>query len=308
MKKITTILFGLIAMLIFAVPAYAQMKPVDVFINYRELKSDQPALLNTEKGRTYLPVRAVAETLGAEVHWVEEGDVEVDGKKLSEVHITVDERRKIIIPIGSEKTWIYNGFSYDLEEIDAPAFVTKDTHRTMVPLRYVGEMLGKDVEWLNNTVYIFDYDQPMGYDAYEYMKEKYGKENKNYKGKRLFESNLPLFTQTGRMYVKDIKFDQNYNNWPKLPVDIIQGRLDIVYPNTGVAPTLALVFIDQNNNFYIPYLHFSKEKEIDDGKFILEEKIGVFHSYQSIQPPPKFPIKEIFIRGMDSTYWIYKLD
>ena len=44
-----------------------------MFINYVKLRGDQSAVLNKELKRIYLPLRAVAEYLGAQVEWKSEG-------------------------------------------------------------------------------------------------------------------------------------------------------------------------------------------------------------------------------------------
>ena len=78
MNKI--LLLSVLMVMIFVSPAFAASKPVEVFINRVELKTDQPAVLNKELKRTYLPLRAVSEDLGAQVEWKPE-DREVHIKK-----------------------------------------------------------------------------------------------------------------------------------------------------------------------------------------------------------------------------------
>lgn len=88
-----------------------------------------------EEGRTLIPVRAVAQAFDAKVTWNGDyyrAEIEKDGMQ-------------IILPINSEVAYI------DGEEhtLDVPAQLIND--RTMVPLRFVAEMLGIDVEWDQNT-------------------------------------------------------------------------------------------------------------------------------------------------------------
>jgi len=80
------------------------------------------------KERTMVPLRFIAEALGAKVDWDAESrtaTVALDGKTLS---VTIDK-----IAAG----------------MDVPAMIIND--RTMVPLRYIGEALGCDVVWSPDT-------------------------------------------------------------------------------------------------------------------------------------------------------------
>ena len=87
--------------------------------------------------RTMLPVRFVAESLGATVSW--DGDnrlVTIKGKNEKGEDVT------ILITIGSD-TAVINGENI---ELDSPAFLEND--RTYTPVRLVAERLGADVEWV----------------------------------------------------------------------------------------------------------------------------------------------------------------
>jgi len=89
-----------------------------------------------------LPVRFVSETLGANVSWDEKTRT-----------VTIVHGGNIIkLQIGSEKV-ISNATEYTLE---APAEI--DNGRTMVPVRFIVEMLGKTVQWSedNRMVIISD--------------------------------------------------------------------------------------------------------------------------------------------------------
>lgn len=211
MRKVIS-LFGMFLAFLFVTPALAQAnQPVDVFINYQELKSDQPALLDTAKNRTFLPVRAVAETLGAKVEFVKDGPIG------PEVHVVKD-GRAIIIPIGSKKTWINDGMANELVMIDAPAFIIPETNRTMLPLRFTGESLGVEVEWRNGAVYIYDDEQPVGVSPEEYIQhnpvpsfmEKAIKKGWNTGNEVVLESNFPLVSPfSGDTIVHGIEIKRN---------------------------------------------------------------------------------------------------
>jgi uncharacterized protein YbbC (DUF1343 family) len=81
--------------------------------------------------RTMVPVRAISEALGAEVGWDPAG---------YEVTISRD-RLTVNLTIGSN-TAAVNGVEVIM---DTEPVIKND--RTMVPLRYVGELLGADVDW-----------------------------------------------------------------------------------------------------------------------------------------------------------------
>ena len=88
-----------------------------------------PVIVN---GRTMLPIRFIAEALGATVDW---NDAE------KKVTIKSDDK-EIVIYIGSDTAYI-NGVA---EKLDVKAFI-KD-NRTYLPLRFISENLGADVQWI----------------------------------------------------------------------------------------------------------------------------------------------------------------
>lgn len=94
-----------------------QSKPLDV----------APVLVN---GRTMVPVRFIAETLGAVVNWCE------DTKTVS-------------ITLGGTELKLVVGQVLPAAGLDVPAQIIKG--RTLVPLRYVSENLGATVNWYDGT-------------------------------------------------------------------------------------------------------------------------------------------------------------
>ena len=102
---------------------------------YPELKND----------RTMVPVRAVAETLGAEVEYLE-------GKV---VQITQGDTVLTLAIGGDTVQAVTNGETRELK-MDAVSYVKAD--RTYVPLRFVSEALGLDVHWdaTHRTVVLLD--------------------------------------------------------------------------------------------------------------------------------------------------------
>lgn len=166
MKKLTAILCAL-ALLIGTASAVQQSAPgsvpvqfydeeertygpvtnaaeVRVTLNGKELESDVPAFIRTVDGydtRTMVPVRAIAEALGADVLWLEEE---------RQVRITHD-GEELLLTLG-QSTALVNGEEVSLPG-GVPATMTLSDHgaRTMVPLRFVSEGLHAQVAWDNPT-------------------------------------------------------------------------------------------------------------------------------------------------------------
>ena len=100
-----------------------------VEVDGRRFENDVPPVV--KNGRTFLPIRVVAENLGATVGW--------NGKTQS---VTIEKDGKMIeVPIGKQTVWI-DGKTVELEQA---AFVEKG--RTYLPLRFVSENLGAEVVW-----------------------------------------------------------------------------------------------------------------------------------------------------------------
>ncbi|WP_248481160.1 copper amine oxidase N-terminal domain-containing protein [Tepidibacter aestuarii] len=97
------------------------------------MKFDTPPVI--KYGRTLVPVRAISEGLGADVKW------NAEEKK---VIITKDDS-EIILSLEDGKAYV-NG---EEKEIDVPAEIM--CNRTIVPLRFIAENLGLDVDYDKET-------------------------------------------------------------------------------------------------------------------------------------------------------------
>ena len=106
---------------------------------------DVPALIQypagSQNGRTLVPVRLISEALDATVTWVPE----------TRQVIILREGSTIVLTLGSA-TALVDGRKIQLPD-GVPAGVVKweGKESTMVPLRFVSEQLGADVEWLGET-------------------------------------------------------------------------------------------------------------------------------------------------------------
>ncbi len=96
----------------------------------KTVKNDVSPII-TPEGRTMLPIRFIAEALGADVSW--NADTQT-------VTITKDGTVVQII-IGADYAYI-NG---EKVKLDSPAFIANG--RTYLPVRFVAEALGADVNW-----------------------------------------------------------------------------------------------------------------------------------------------------------------
>lgn len=119
-------------------PVKEKQGVVTVKINGKIMIADQkPIIIN---GRTVVPLRSIFEALGADIKW--------DNIKQT-VH-AVKDKNKVEVKIG-DLTAVVNGKKVKL---DQKAFIVNN--RTMVPVRFVSEALGADVQWdaKNLTIHI----------------------------------------------------------------------------------------------------------------------------------------------------------
>ena len=102
----------------------------------------------TASQRTMVPIRFISEKLGATVTW--------DGKTKT---ITITQGSNVIKMTLGSKSYTLNGAK---KTMDAAPEVMANYGRTFVPIRFVAEALGKDVEWdqTNKLVIIAPADAP----------------------------------------------------------------------------------------------------------------------------------------------------
>jgi len=132
MKKVFATLITLT--LIFSmVMTTCAMPPIKVVVGGEKLETDvEPIIVN---GRTMLPVRAVFESIGADVDYISEE------RKV----VAIKDDTTVTFVIASNVMTI-NGVE---KEIDVPAMI-KDS-RTLVPLRACAEAFDLDVTWNGDT-------------------------------------------------------------------------------------------------------------------------------------------------------------
>lgn len=106
---------------------------IQLRIEGRSVNAEVPPLISN--GRTLVPVRVIAEGLGAKIDW---------NQQERKATITKD-NREVILQLSSKKAYI-NGKAQTLEA--TPELIN---NRMLLPLRFVGEALGATVGWDNDS-------------------------------------------------------------------------------------------------------------------------------------------------------------
>jgi N-acetylmuramoyl-L-alanine amidase len=142
-SKLLILLWVALWMGSLTIPQNAQaLTPIDLYLNGKKLTAEvAPRIV---KDTAVVPVRIIAEELGAEVKW------EDATRKVSVVQNQVS----INLQIDNEEATV-NGASRKLE---IPPMIVEGS--TMLPLRFVGENLGMHVTWdpRSQSVYLFKAD------------------------------------------------------------------------------------------------------------------------------------------------------
>lgn len=129
----------------YTLPFTLSLKIGDKSASIRDYSFAADAAPKIVNGRTMLPIRLVAEKLGASISW--------DGS--TETVTIIKDKKKIDIVIGGNNAKVWdpwvNDFVSDshLLPLDAPAFI--EDGRTYLPVRFVAENLGASVTWDGDT-------------------------------------------------------------------------------------------------------------------------------------------------------------
>lgn len=106
---------------------------VEVHVNGSRVEfPDQMPFIAPQTQRTYVPLRFVSEALGAIVHW--------DGA--AKTALVSTDQKSIRMPVNSSVAKVDGADT----ALDAPALLVDG--RTVVPLRFVSEVLGAQVDWV----------------------------------------------------------------------------------------------------------------------------------------------------------------
>lgn len=120
-----------------------KVKEAGVLVNNKTLKTEFSPYI--KQGRTFVPIREITEKLGADVDW---------RAKDKSIKITLNGdviKMKINSPIVT-----VNGKKINLDDAQAPQLALykspKKETKTMVPLRFISETFGYNVDWNNDKV------------------------------------------------------------------------------------------------------------------------------------------------------------
>ena len=138
-NRILIALLLLMCMVLSAIPSYAQ-ETINVQVNNNAINFDQQPIV--ENGRTLVPLRAIFESLGAEVDW--------DSKTQTIVGTKGD--TTVTLVVGNTTATVND----NVVELDVPPKIIND--RALVPARFIAESLNCFVGWQEKTktVYITD--------------------------------------------------------------------------------------------------------------------------------------------------------
>ena len=115
--------------------AAAEVAKTKASVTLDGLRVDTENLAVVKDGRTMIPVRCLAELLGADVSY----DSASKSARISRAGV------EIVMPIG-KTTATVNGKPV---EMDVAPYITNG--RTMIPARYVSEFFGQNIQWVSET-------------------------------------------------------------------------------------------------------------------------------------------------------------
>lgn len=134
--KYTKCLLVLFLLLLLPCSALAQ-GPITIEINGNLITTDKPALL--VNGRTMVPIRAISENLGADVTWEKDQQtVFINTNNYDYKNYKATNKKNIGIALNGRTI-----------KTDQAPIITEG--RVLVPLRFVSEALGADVDWIDET-------------------------------------------------------------------------------------------------------------------------------------------------------------
>ncbi|MEG6615940.1 N-acetylmuramoyl-L-alanine amidase family protein [Peptococcaceae bacterium 1198_IL3148] len=130
-RSLTLLIFLGIIMLLLPVQAFAGN--IDVYVDGNQLTFDSPPII--DNNRTLVPFRYIFEALGAEVSF----------DAATRTAIGTKDNLTIRLPINQNKGYINN----EAVQLDVASQLIKG--RTLVPLRFIGESMGCEVEAKNSA-------------------------------------------------------------------------------------------------------------------------------------------------------------
>lgn len=146
-KKLNFALVAMISITLFMASFHtvSASDKIKVFLNTEELVLDQAPII--KNGRTLMPIRFISERFGADVKWDQK-------KKVVTIKTGYYEPSTYTLSIGKKTVTVTSGTEVRKIHLDTSSQVING--RTVVPLRFVGEILGINVVWdsKNKDVYL----------------------------------------------------------------------------------------------------------------------------------------------------------
>ncbi|MEX2461116.1 MAG: alkaline phosphatase family protein [Paenibacillaceae bacterium] len=139
MKKLLSIIV-LLSIILVIPKGTSAANPVQIIMNGAAMNTSIPPQII--KGRTYVPLRAIAEGLGSKVTWDPE-----------QMKVTVEKANKLIaFTIGNPEVTVNS----QQATIETAPYIVEGS--SMLPLRFISEQFGLKVTWDSptNTIYLSD--------------------------------------------------------------------------------------------------------------------------------------------------------
>lgn len=195
MKKFKKLaIVGIMSMLlstsVFAagkLPKDALDKNVNIYINnnLQSIPEDMGrAYLDKNTNRVMVPIRYISENLGAQINFYQRKETNTSGILIGAIDVLVE------LDINSTKAKLNLGGEDSVVNLDYPAILYDG--RTYVPIRFISETLGLNVDWKDDSVYISGKFKTKGkrYNYEEDNKEEEIKKDNN-SDKYLDQFNIP---------------------------------------------------------------------------------------------------------------------
>lgn len=195
MKKFKKLaIVGIMSMLlstsVFAagkLPKDALDKNVNIYINnnLQSIPEDMGrAYLDKNTNRVMVPIRYISENLGAQINFYQRKETNTSGILIGAIDVLVE------LDINSTKVKLNLGGEDSVVNLDSPAILYDG--RTYVPIRFISETLGLNVDWKDDSVYISGKFKTKGkrYNYEEDNKEEEIKKDNN-SDKYLDQFNIP---------------------------------------------------------------------------------------------------------------------
>ena len=168
-------------------PKDALDKNINIYINnnLQSIPEDMGrAYLDKNTNRVMVPIRYISENLGAQINFYQRKETNTSGILIGAIDVLVE------LDINSTKAKLNLAGEDSVVNLDSPAILYDG--RTYVPIRFISETLGLNVDWKDDSVYISGKFKTKG-KRYNYEEENKDQEIKKDKAsdKYLDQFNIP---------------------------------------------------------------------------------------------------------------------